>query len=78
MELRDLTHDEQLGLVALVEVVVSSDAAVSEDEESFVVNLAGSLGEDAYYALIDEADERCEESFGVGGNDEYEYEEGRG
>src|SRR5436853_116627 len=58
MELRELNHDEQLALVALVEVVVSSDAAVTEEEESFVVRLASTLGEDAYHALIDEADER--------------------
>jgi hypothetical protein len=58
MELKELTHDEQLALVALVEVVVASDAEVSEDEESFVVRLASTLGDDAYRALIDEADER--------------------
>ena len=58
MEVRDLNHDEQLALVALVEVVVSSDASVSEEEASFVEELAASLGEDAYQALIDEADER--------------------
>lgn len=58
MELSELSHDEQLALVALVEVVVASDAAVSDEEESFVVRLAGELGDEAYYALIDEADER--------------------
>lgn len=58
MELKELTHDEQLALVALVEVVVASDAEVSEDEESFVVRLAATLGDDQYRALIDEADER--------------------
>ena len=58
MELKELTRDEQLALVALVEVVVSSDADVSDDEESFVVRLAATLGDDHYRALIDEADER--------------------
>ena len=58
MELKELTHDEQLALVALVEVVLESDADVSDDEESFVVRLAGTLGEDHYRTLIDEADER--------------------
>ncbi|MEO6028784.1 MAG: hypothetical protein ABIR79_18115 [Candidatus Binatia bacterium] len=58
MELSELSHDEQLALVALVEVVVASDASVSEEEESFVVRLAGTLGDETYHALIDEADER--------------------
>jgi hypothetical protein len=58
MELKELTHDEQLALVALVEVVVASDAEVSDDEESFVVRLANTLGDEQYHTLIDEADER--------------------
>lgn len=61
MELKELTRDEQLALVALVEVVVTSDAEVSDDEESFVVRLAGTLGDDHYRALMDEADERFED-----------------
>ena len=41
MELSDLTHDERLALVALVETVVASDAAVSEDEQAHIAQLAG-------------------------------------
>ncbi len=58
MELSELNHDEQLALVALVEVVVASDAAVSDEEESFIVGLSETLGDETYHQLIDEADER--------------------
>lgn len=58
MELNDLTHDERLALVALVEVVVSSDANVSEDEQNQIAHIADALGDDAYRALANEADER--------------------
>ncbi len=58
MELKDLTHDEKLALVALVEVVVASDAEVSDHEQDRIAALATTFGEDAYRALVDEADER--------------------
>ena len=58
MELNELTHDERLALVALVEVVVSSDTEVSASEERQIGNLAAAFGDDAYRALVDEADER--------------------
>ena len=58
MELNELTHDEKLALVALVEVVVASDTEVSENEQDRIADLAAAFGEDAYRALVDEADER--------------------
>ena len=58
MELTDLTHDERLALVALAEVVVSSDANVSEDEQAQIARIASAFGDDAHRALTNEADER--------------------
>lgn len=58
MELTDLTHDERLALVALVEVVVSSDADVSENEQTQIAGVATALGDEAYRTLANEADER--------------------
>jgi uncharacterized tellurite resistance protein B-like protein len=58
MELSDLTHDERLALVALVKTVVASDAAVSEDEQAHIATLATVFGDEAYRALLTEADER--------------------
>jgi len=58
MELSDLTHDERLALVALVEVIVSSDVSVSDEEQEQIVHIADALGDDAYQTLADEADER--------------------
>lgn len=61
MELTDLTHDERLALVALVENVVASDVAVSDDEAAQIDHIAAAFGDDAYRALAKEADERFED-----------------
>jgi hypothetical protein len=58
MELSDLTHDERLALVTLVETVVGSDVAVSEDEQAHIDQLAAVFGDEGYRALATEADER--------------------
>ena len=58
MELNDLTHDERLALVALVEVAVSADADVSDDEQDQIARIAGVFGDEAYRDLANEADER--------------------
>lgn len=58
MDLKELTHDEKLALVALVEVVVASDTEVSEDEQRHIALLADAFGDEAYPALVDEVDER--------------------
>lgn len=58
MELRDLTHDERLALVALIENVVASDAQVSADEEQEIAEIADAFGDETYRALATEADER--------------------
>ena len=58
MEIRDLTHDERLALVALIEIVVEADRNVSE-EEILELGLVGSeLGAEEYDRLADLANER--------------------
>src|SRR5262245_43088960 len=58
MELTDLTHDERLALVALVETVVASDVTVSEDEQAHIARIAAAFGDEHYRALVEEADRR--------------------
>jgi hypothetical protein len=58
MELRDLTHEERLALVALLEQVVESEAAVSEDEAAEIDRVVDALGEDEYRRLVEEVDAR--------------------
>jgi hypothetical protein len=58
MELPDLDHDERLALVALIELVVGSDADVSDEEQAEIDRVADAFGDDAYRALATEADER--------------------
>jgi uncharacterized tellurite resistance protein B-like protein len=61
MELTELTHDERLALVALVEAVVASDVTVSEDEQAHIASIVTAFGDKQYRALVDEADERFPE-----------------
>ena len=58
MELSDLTHDERLALVTLIENVVASDVEVSGDEEARIATIAAVFGDEGYRALAGEADER--------------------
>jgi uncharacterized tellurite resistance protein B-like protein len=58
MELGDLTHDERVALVALLELVVESDGAASDDELDVLQNVIDALGETAYAEAAAEADER--------------------
>jgi hypothetical protein len=58
MEISDLDHDERLALVALIELIVGSDAEVSDDEEAEIDRVAAAFGDEDYRALANEADER--------------------
>ena len=58
MELSDLDHDERLALVAVIELIVGSDAEVSDEEEAEIERVAEAFGDDAYRALATEADDR--------------------
>ena len=58
MELSDLTRDERVALVALLELVVESDATASDDELKELQRVVDAVGEAAYAEAAVEADER--------------------
>lgn len=58
MALKDLSHDEQLALVALTEVAVISDRTITDQEVEHVEAIVDELGEDAFHALAEEAESR--------------------
>ena len=59
MEIRDLSHDEKVALVALVELLVSSDKEASEDEAERIGEIAQAIGgPGAYRQLAEEVDRR--------------------
>ena len=60
MNIRDLSRNKQLALVALVEAMVMSDGGVSEAETANIGQLASALGDDTYRDLLNEADSRFE------------------
>jgi hypothetical protein len=59
MTIKELSHDEQLALVALIEALAMTDASLSEAEEEEVGRVAAELGDEPYRALLDEAEQRC-------------------
>jgi hypothetical protein len=58
MDLNQLTAEEQVGLVALLEFVIESDGRVSEDEADRIDAVVAAIGEDAYRRAAAEVDER--------------------
>jgi hypothetical protein len=58
MTLNELTHDEQLALVALVEVAILSDRSLSDEESAQVDSIVEEMGEEAFRGLVDEAESR--------------------
>jgi len=58
LELKDLTDDERLALVALLERVVEADSYVTDSEVTHVHSVVAAVGEDAYEAAAEEADRR--------------------
>ena len=58
MELSDLTREERVALAALLELVVESNATVSDDEVKEVEDVVAAVGDLAYAEAADEAAER--------------------
>jgi hypothetical protein len=58
MELKELNHDERLALVALLEMVVASDATATREELSQLEHVIRVLGAKAYRETVEEADRR--------------------
>lgn len=56
MTLSGLSHDQKLGLVALLELFVMSDGVVTEGETKEINKIAGELGDEEYRELMNEAD----------------------
>jgi hypothetical protein len=65
MELNDLSHDEQLALVGLVEYVGVVNVSVTDEEVDEIERIVDELGFECYGKLADEADQRFpdEETF---------------
>ena len=61
LELKDLTDDERLALVALLELVIGADHAVSDSEAQQLRTIIAAVGEEAYRAAAEEADSRFED-----------------
>jgi len=58
VELGDLTRDERVALVALLEIVVDSASTLSEGEVDQVGEIVAALGEDVYQDAVAEVDRR--------------------
>ena len=58
MELSDLTRDERLALLALMEQIVVADHAATSDEAERITDVAVAMGEADYQSCLEEVDER--------------------
>lgn len=58
LELKDLTDEERLALVALLERVVEADSYVTDSEVRQVHSIIAAVGKKAYEAAVEEVDER--------------------
>jgi hypothetical protein len=58
MTLSELTHNQLLALVALIETVAESGDAVTDAEQDGIDTIVDELGEQTYRDLIEEADDR--------------------
>jgi hypothetical protein len=58
LQLKDLTDEERLALVAVVQLVAEADSYVTEPEAKQLRSIISTLGEKAYQAASDAADER--------------------
>ena len=56
MIIKDLSHDEQLALVALTELAVISDRNITANEVDKVDEIVEALGEDLFQKLAEEAE----------------------
>ena len=58
MELKDLTSDERIALVALLEMVVDSATILTEGDVDQVGEIIAQVGEQPYQDAVDEVDRR--------------------
>ena len=57
MKLAELSHEQQVAVVALIELITMADGVVTEEEEDEIGHMAEELGEEAYRELVDEVDD---------------------
>src|SRR5258706_12710040 len=60
-DLKDLTKEERVALVALIELVTEADVAMAEDETNSIDAVVDALGEEAYDQAADEFDPRFDD-----------------
>jgi hypothetical protein len=65
VEIPDLNHEERLALVALIEFLVESDAAVSEQEIDHIQDVAQAIGVEEFRSLAEEVDRTVEDEDGL-------------
>ncbi len=65
MELTELTPEEQVALVALLEFVIELDGRVSDAEADRIDAVVAVIGEDAYREAAAEVDSRFEDEDGL-------------
>lgn len=58
MTLTELSHDQKLALVALVELFTMADGVVSDGEAAQINKIAEALGDEEYRELLDETETR--------------------
>ena len=61
MTISELTHQQLVGLVGLLEAVVMADQSVSLPEQEVLSSVVDAVGEDMYRALLEDADNRFED-----------------
>ena len=61
LELKDLTDEERLALVGLLEMVAGADRNVTEPELDRMQSIVAAVGVDAYQAAAEAADDRFED-----------------
>ena len=62
MEISDLTRDERMALLGLMEQIVVADHAASSDEAERITDVATALGEEDYQSCLNEVEERFSEA----------------
>ena len=58
MELTELSDDQQVTLVGLIEALAVSERTVATEEEEEINSIAEALGDETYRLLLDEAERR--------------------
>lgn len=58
MKITELSNEQQVALVAIMEAIVMSDGTVEDGEQNTIGQIAEELGIDTYRELLREADKR--------------------